>query len=264
MVAREGGDALAELLLDRAVETRVNASGLVIADAEILAEQQRMLENLSSDPEDAARLFAELRNRRGLSQARYDALLRRNAGLRRLVRDRVVVTEAAIQQAYALQYGDRYRVRLITADNPRTLGLAKTRVLGGESFTDLAIELSTDESASQGGLLSPINPADATYPKAIRDALPGLAMDRPASRISPVIALSDIYALLWLEGVVKQQGPPLDEVRGELEQVVRSELERLRMQQLARSILEQAEVVVLEPELEQDWQRQLRAIADSP
>lgn len=260
MIESQGGQALSEILLDRAITKRLVQESFELGDADIQAEKQQLMNSLSTDPDQATRLLDSMRAQRGLGEQRFAALLRRNAGLRRLVRDSITVTDSAVQQAYQLRYGTRYRVRLITANNVATLSNVRRRTLGGESFTDLAIAVSTDRSAAQGGLLSPINPIDATYPKAIRDALPKLGMGQPDQRLSSVIALPEGYALLWLEEVVSSDAPPIEQERDRLEQIVRIELERVRMQQLARVMVSEANVIVLDLALDTAWKRQRNTI----
>ncbi|MFN3167336.1 MAG: hypothetical protein ACE37H_09765 [Phycisphaeraceae bacterium] len=262
LVEARGGQVLTEVLLDRAVSRELDAQGLALSAADLDAERERLLTNLSDDRDEATRLLNTMRDQRGLGDRRFDALLRRNAALRKLVADQIAVGDAAIEQAYLLRYGPRYRVRLITANDVGTLNQARRRALAGQSFTDLAIELSTDPSAAQGGLLSPINALDATYPKAIRDALPTLSTDELESRLSPVIAMPEGYALLWLVEVSQQDAPPIERVRDELEQAVRLDLERVRMQQLARVLVGRANVIVLDPALDAVWQRQREAIVE--
>lgn len=256
-----GGEALAEILLDRAVKQRLQQERITLRQTDLDAEKQRLLASLDADPDQAARLLREMRTQRGLDEKRFESMLRRNAGLRTMIRDQVTINEAAVSQAYTLRYGKRYRVRLIVTGSLDALTRARRQVLNGASFTDLAIDLSTDISASQGGLLSPISPADPTYPKAIRDALPKLTTDTPAKRLSPAIALDQGYALLWLEDIqTPGNAPTLDAARAELEAAVRSDLERVRMRQLARTLIEQTDVVVLDPLLDKAWKRQKGAV----
>lgn len=264
MAQAHGGKALEEVLLDRAVQARLKQEGLTLEQAQIDTERQRVLAALADDPDQAARLLKEMRSQRGLDDARFGNLLRRNAGLRALVSDQITINEAATRQVYELRYGDRYQVRLITSDSLDDLTRARRLAVDSEAFTSLAIEISTDRSVQQGGLLSPISPADPTYPKAIRDALPKLKSGNTTSRLSPIIALDQGYALLWLEGVIKQADPPeIEQVRDELIAAVRDDLESVRMRQLARTLIEQANVIVLDPALDTSWQRQRDAM-DSP
>lgn len=260
MAEAGGGEALAEVILDRALQQRLKDAGQTIGPKDIQAERDRLIASLDPDPDQATRLLREMRSIRGLGELRFESLLRRNAGLRALIKDAVTVSDTNIQQAYDVRYGQRYELRLLTADKVAALNKARKRVLDGESFTDLVVELSTDRSVRQGGLLSPINPSDSSYPKAMRDAMVKLTLDKPEARLSPVIAMPQGYALLWLEGVVSKDAPPIGQVRDELENALRLEYERVRMQQLARVLIEQANVVVLDPALDRSWKQQREAI----
>ena len=84
-----------------------------MTEADLAAEEAIIRQSLSEDEDVAARLLADLRERRGLGPVRFAALLKRNAGLRRLVEDQVTVTEPAVRQAYRLAHGPAARVRLI-------------------------------------------------------------------------------------------------------------------------------------------------------
>ncbi|MFK7790251.1 MAG: hypothetical protein AB8C95_12260, partial [Phycisphaeraceae bacterium] len=261
VASAHGAEALAEILLDRAVQTRLKQEGIELNTEDIDAERDKLLVSMDSDPDQAARLLRQMREQRGLDDNGFKALLRRNAGLRAIVRDQVTINEVAIKQAYDLRYGKKYQVRLIVTEDLDSVVIARRKVVAGDSFTDLAIKLSTDSSARQGGLLSPISSVDSTYPKAIRDALPKLKMDTVGSRLSQVIALDQGYAILWLESVLSPNDPPkLEQVRDDLASVTRSELERVRMRQLARTLIEQSDVVVLDPALDEAWRRQRGAI----
>lgn len=256
IVPAHGGDGLVEILLNRSVKDRLKQEGIKLTAKDIDAERAKLLGSLDPDPDQAARLMKAMRAERGLDEQRLNALLYRNAGLRRLVRGQITVNEPAVQQAYELRYGSRYRIRLIVMDNLDRLTRIRRSVLNGEPFTDLATQTSTDISASQGGLLSPISPADSTYPKAIRDALPKLRLDNIDTRLSPLIALDSGYALLWLEDILSSADPPaMALVRDELVSSVRNELQRIRMRQLARTLIDQADVVVLDPALDHAWRR---------
>jgi len=262
MVEAQGGQALSELLLDRAITRRLTQEGIELSQADYEAERTRLLDSLDPDRDVATRLLQQMRTERGLGDLRFASLLRRNAGLRSLIRADVTISEPAIQQAFDLRYGPRYTVRLITLPTVDRLAAVRRRVIEGESFTDMASAQSTDPSSRQGGLLSPISPADATYPQSIRDALAGLSLDSRAQRLSPVIALPEGYALLWLEDIMYEHAPPLDEVRDELARGLRQELERVRMQQLARVLISQVNAIVLDPALDASWQTLRQTIVE--
>lgn len=239
-----GREMLNELILDRAIA----AQHITVTDDDVTAERQRMLTMLADDPDEAARLLTELRLRRGLSDARFAALLHRNAALRKLVADQVVITPAAVQQAYDIEYGPRFRGRVITT---RTLDrAAELRVLAEDQpFADLALQYSTDPSSITGGTLPPISPADDTYPKAVRDTLARLGV----GEISQPVSVEGGFAILKLEETIPGSDVPLDKARPDLEQRVRLRMERTLMDQLARRLIAAADVLVLDRDLNRAW-----------
>lgn len=260
MASQLGGEALAEVVLGRAIEAQLMERGLTLSPQDLDAERRYVRLGLSSDPDQAVLLLRQMRQRRGLTDARFDALLRRNAGLRKMVADQIEVGDAAVGQAYQSAYGPRYRVRLLVTQTLETARLARARANRGSPFGELATELSTDSSRAQGGLLSPISPTDTSYPQAIRDALSDLNVESDRSRLSPILAIDSGFALLYLEELIPGQDIAFATVEADLRRGVRLQLERVRMQQLARSMLEGANVVVLDPLLEPGWARQKEAV----
>jgi len=276
LIETAGGQVLAELVLDRLVQDRLDARGLTLTEADLTEERQRVQRALSGEQDDenqydenqAARLLRELRRQRGLGDTRFKQLVRRNAGLRKLVADDVDVTEQSLKQAYKRRFGPRYRARVITVDQLREASRLRKRVLTGEArFADLAAIHSTDASADRGGLLAPISPADPTYPAAIREGLQRLAQQAatqpatqpatpPAKPVSEVIALDEGFALLQLEEKIAAEPVEFADVKRRLRDAVRLELEQRLMRQLARNMLSDADVVVLDPALGKSWRRQ--------
>ena len=256
----DGGLALSEVLLDRALADRLRSEGEAISEQDLQAERQIILDSLAPDEDQAARLLREMRRRRGLGAGRFNALLRRNASLRKLVDDEIEVGEPAVRQAYEQAYGARYTVRLILTDHAAQAHQARRLALEGRSFIELAVAHSVDPSAARGGLLPPFSAADATYPLALREQVRQLSTESEAGRISPVITLGSGYAVVRLEAVTPAQDPGIDTVRDELEAQVRRRLERLRMQQLARTLVEGVSVIVLDPSLKQSWESQREQI----
>ncbi len=257
-----GGQILAETLLDRLVQRTLAERGLTRAVDDDALERERaiLLRTLSpnttaatdGDLDQGARILDELRQRRGLGSQRFADLLRRNAGLRLLVADQVTVTDIALEQAYQLQYGQRYQARLITTPAFNEAVAVVRAARAGESFVDLAIEHSTDVSRQQGGRLEPISVADASYPLAIRTALSQMQ----PGQVSEPIALEQGFAVLLLERTIAPDAVQLESVRDELTRRVRLQAEAVLMQQLARDLLANAQVLVLDPTLQKSWTQQ--------
>jgi hypothetical protein len=244
-----GADVLAEVVLDRMLAPRLDDEGIVITAKELDAERALFYETLSTDPDMAARLARQLRARQGLGRWRLAKLLRRNAALRALVRDEVVINEEAIGRMYEIAHGPKRQARLIVVATLADAQAVIDRVSAGQLFSDVAVERSTDTSAARGGLLEPISRADASYPQALREALWALV---PGELSRPVL-LGDRYAVLSLVRVVDGDGAEVDAARPQLERQVRLNQERILMDDLARSLLAEATVTIIDDEIKWSW-----------
>jgi hypothetical protein len=254
-----GGRVLAELALNRLVAARLNQQAITLTDPMIEAERKLVLRSLAEDENQSVVLLNQLRRRRGLGQARFQALLKRNAGLRQLVKDQVNVTDTAIRRAYQLQYGPRYEGRILVTNSARQTQQLRQKITQGRAdFATLAARHSTDPSATQGGLLSPISPADPSYPQAIRKALTSLKV----GAVSDVIGIQGGYAILTLERKIEAASVKLADVKQALRPQVRQRLERQRMRQRARAMLREANVVVLNPALGEAWRQHKRGLLE--
>jgi parvulin-like peptidyl-prolyl isomerase len=249
LVEAAGGQILSELVLDKMIRDRLVQQGLELGPELIDQEKAHMLSTLSADPNEAVRLLNKMRSDRGLGELRFKSMLYRNAGLRLLVHDDVAVPQNLVRQAYDLSFGERYRVRIIVADTLQKASALRTQATAGEPFADLASLHSTDASAAQGGLLSPISLADNTYPKALRQALASMQV----GDISDLIATDDHFIIMKYEEAVPAESTTYEQARADLERTVRLELEGQQMQQAARSMLVAAKVVILEPVLNKSW-----------
>lgn len=249
-----GGMVLEEVVLERLLERECARAGIVIDASDVAREQALLAETMAgvvANEEERLALVAQVRRSRGLGEARFAALLRRNAMLRRLVRDDVRITPSAIEQSYLLRYGPTIRARIITTTTHESAADAAARVRAGEPFGEVAARVSTDESASRGGIIEPINPADPSYPEGLRLAL---ERTRPGE-LSAIVALERGFALLLREpdDASDSDAPGIDEVRNALEHDVRMRQERLLMSALARRLLGAASVNVLDPSLNRSW-----------
>ncbi len=249
LIETAGGQVLTELVLDRMIRDRLAQRGLLLTPELIDAEELHMRNTLSADPNEATRLLIKMFSDRDMGKLGFQSMLFRNAGLRLLVKDQVTVPPALVRQAYELRHGQRYRVRIIVADSLNQASALRDRAASGESFADLASLHSTDASAAQGGLLSPISLADSTYPKALRQTLSTLQV----GGLSDLIAVDDHFIIMKLEESLPADATPFEAAREELQHSVQLELEGQRMQQAARSMLADAKVVVLEPALNKSW-----------
>jgi parvulin-like peptidyl-prolyl isomerase len=257
MIESAGGQILTERVLDMAVEARLARDNVKITPEQLAFEHKAITDTLSDNPDIAARLLGELRRQRGLGETRFNALLRRQAGLRIIVQPQILVTEAGMQQAYQAIHGPRYEVRLIVVRSLSDASEVRRRLAAGESFIDLAIRLSTDTSRSQGGLLSPISPADSTYPKIIREKV----MTLKVGEVSDALALDNSFAILRLERKIEGDNVKYDDVKTEMAAAVRRMLETQAIQRTKKEILQHADIIILDPALKRSWDDQIERLS---
>lgn len=243
-----GHDVLNELALETRLVKRMAREGLTLEPGMIERERAMFAQAAAAagvSGEDAAAALERVRRERGLGPSRFTSMLRRSAMLRALVRPQVRVNEASVAQAYALRYGERFRARVITVATAREASDTLARVRGGEDFSRVAAEVSTDASAARGGVIDAVSPADPSYPQALRDTLAKMT----AGRVSAPMALGDGFMIVMLDGRGAADGgvpPALEAVRDEMEREARRRQERLLMEQLAREIGAGADVRALD------------------
>jgi parvulin-like peptidyl-prolyl isomerase len=263
MVEAAGAVALEEAALDTILEGELAARGVRWSDLDTEAERAILVAQLAeASPSRSAvrgesaadrgeRLLAQLRAARGLGNARFEGALRRNAALRLLVDDQVVVNESVLRQAYDLRYGERIAARIIVVDSIDDATQVSDRLDAGEPFAEVAARFSTDESASRGGLLDPVSASDPSYPQALRDALRQLD---PGQHSTP-LALDNGIAIVLRERSPAPTAPPVDfeAARPDLMREARRRQERILMGELARELLENARVTIFDASLDRAW-----------
>ncbi len=248
-----GAEVLREAVLDQRLQRSCADRGLIIDEQMIAAEQQLLLKTLNPDPDRALLLLDALRQQQRLGPVRYQNLLQRNATLRALVSSQVSMNETALDDMYDVLHGPTRLARLITVPDLRSAERARLRASSGESFADVATNVSTDFSASRGGLLAPIAERDPSYPAAMRRAL--WRLESPGD-ISEPLLLDKGYALFQL--LEKRPGDGTERDDAALRSAVRMNQERLLMDRLAMSLLRDTRITIFDDSLHEAW-RQARA-----
>lgn len=98
-----GKQALDELVLTRLLDKHAQQSGWIITEDHIQSELDALITTLdqSTTPQTSPRLIESIRRRRGLGPQRFNALLRRNAILRRMILDDPSITPRTQQELQA-------------------------------------------------------------------------------------------------------------------------------------------------------------------
>ena len=266
-LAESAGDTIVrELALEHALDLATRQRGITVTPEQIEAERRR-LERAIAAAADIERqdqlqqVIQDARAARGLGPERFEALARRTATLRALVRDDVTISREALQLEYELTYGPRVQASVITTGNATEAQRVRDELSSQNTFARLAALRSTDPSAERGGVIEPVSPVDPAYPVAFRRALAEVLDTPPAptlpetDRVRGPIALETGDWLLLLPDAVLYPGeqPPFDVVRAELETSLRERQERLRMTQLAQQLLGGTIIRVEHPALRWAW-----------
>ena len=256
MIELAGGQALSELVLDRMVDRRLADRGIKLVQLDYDVEREIIRKSLDPDPDAAQHALKTMRHRRGWGPVRFQAMLKRNAALRKLAQGQVKVTDNALANAYEIVYGPKYEARLIVTARASQASQLLNRARKGESFVSLAIEHSIDESSVQGGLLPLISSKDPSWPQSVREALVQL----DPGQVSPPIALVDGFAIIKLLRKIDRQAVELDDIKQQLREGVRRQAETLLMKKIARQMLVEAKITVFDLPLSESWKNQKRRI----
>lgn len=251
-----GGTILQEVAIDQQLEGELAKRGLTVSPNDIAAERellaQTVVREAKATPADAERLLESVRRSRGLGEQRFASLLKRNAGMRKIVAPEVGINDDELHQAYEMRHGERYRVRVILVSSQSDATRIREQLLSATDnlsarFADEAMKSSTDSSAIRGGMLEPLSAADPLYPAAIRAA----ARTLEVGQISPVLGADRGFALLLMEQRLPGDGVSFEASAAELREEVRARRERVAMDDLARRMLRGSQIRAMDRSL--DW-----------
>jgi parvulin-like peptidyl-prolyl isomerase len=256
-----GAEVLADVILTAKLERELDRRGLTISEQDIEDERARLIsaieDETGADPDSAARMLDDLREQRGLGPVRFPALLKRNAMLRQLARTRLAqegeaITEEDIQRRYDILHGRRFAARVITLSTEREAANVRAQLGDAptvDTFSAMAVRVSTDASGARGGSLEPISPRDPAYEAVVRKTLDGLE----PGKASHVVALESGFAIFLLEEVLPPSETPLAEVSEKLRADLTSRQERVFMDRFAKELLSEASVTIFDRSLEWSW-----------
>lgn len=258
-----GGPVVEELVLTSALRREFLRRGWTLTQGDIDAEQALFNQNLEvmAGPGAQGSPVEAVRRARGIGPARYAALLERNAMLRQVVRDDVVVTAEEVDVAMAVRHGSKVRVRLIVAPTEREASeihgrLVEAKRAGADlrsKFAEEATRWSIDPTGPGGGVNEPISPTDPSLPLALRRAIDLT----PVNELSAVIALDRTFAIVLPEERIEALADP-SAMRPAVEREARLRKERIAMEEVAKRMVETANVTVFDPSLRYGWENRRR------
>ncbi len=260
LIEAAGLMVLSDMILDRMMMEEIKKRGLTLTTADLEKERQLMLKQLHKDENQAVRLLRRLREQRGLGQERFTLMLRRNAGLRKLVGKQVKIEEAMIKRLFNLQYGEKIIVRMILVSSPVKANEVIRRLAKDKTpFERVAWEMSQDSSRANGGLLPPISILDSTFPLEIRNEANRL---KPGE-LSRTISLNE-GQLAILKCVERRKPEKVDyaKVKANLQSQLRLQMERAEMDRQARMMLEKVNITIYDSVLGEAWKKHQKQLTE--
>lgn len=246
---------LEEFVLDRALEREAARRGITVDAGAVAAEERALLDELEvSAGANRMEVLEGVRRSRGLGPTRYEALLRRNALLRAMVRDVAAPATEEIELARRLSFGETKRVRLFVAGSESAASAVRQAVAASPveqrawAMADRAVAGSEHPSAARGGLIERFHPEDPAYPGLLGNAVRGL---EPGG-VSGVLATASGFAVVLVEGVNPARAATAEEM-ARVERRVRQRKERLAMESLARELINRSRVSPVDPDLARAW-----------
>ncbi|MCE7973026.1 MAG: peptidylprolyl isomerase [Leptolyngbya sp. PLA1] len=258
-----GAIVLEELTLRKALESELAGEGLSVSPAQIEAERSLLIRTVAAESRaseaQAEEMIAGMRRARGLGESRFAGLLWRNAALRALVAPRATPTPEDMALATQLEFGPRFRARLLVTRSAAEAARAvdDVRAAGAAApmrFAEHAFLRSIDASGPRGGLLVDASPADGALPPLVRTALTSLS----PGDCSDVLSVDGGYAVVLLEARTREPRVPSAPELRELESKVVMRIQRLAMDRLARTLVDRTEVSVMSDPLRWSWERRPR------
>ncbi len=233
LIEAAGNQALRDAVLDVRLKEECAAQRLEVTPA--LREQERalLLETLSKEPREAEDLLRKLRANLALGDARFEALLRRNAALRLLAGRDVVIDDAGMHATFDTMHGPKRRARVAALADLASAERFLASVESGRTFAEVTAELSIDPSAPRGGLLPPIAALDPSWPESVRRAL--FALEKAGDRTMPILDQSH-YIVIEFLATIPADGVTMEAARADVERVLRRSRERILMDGLARTL----------------------------
>ncbi len=218
VVASQGMEASQHLIATELVNQASAEKGITATDQEIKVEHDKTLKlkRMFGNIEDLAQretMLDAMLVRRGMSREQWNATMRRNVLLTKLVLPDVEVSDEELTNLYEDKYGRKLIARHILSNTAADAQVAIDRVANGEKFEAVMKDVSKSPRAAQGGLLPPAGAQSKNFPGPIKDAILAL---KAVGDISDAVMFQNKFYVFYLDSIVEAQEVKLEDVKDEL------------------------------------------------
>jgi foldase protein PrsA len=216
-------------------------TGVSITPEDVKREEQATVDKMfgNSAGPNADSLLDDFLAQQHISRPEFDLVIQTNAYLRKLAVPLVsnTITDNDLKLAFGALYGETAKVRDIRLANPREVAEAKRRLASGESFEQVAKELSRDPiTAPLGGEMPPFSRQSMAVPQVFREA----AFSLSPGQISDTIEADGAYHLIQMVQRIPAVGVKFEDVKGAVRQALLDQRVQLIMTQLRKQFRQTA------------------------
>jgi len=232
-----GQQVLASLVTRFVLNNACAEAGVSVTDEEILAEIDATARKFSIAKDQFLKLLQE---ERGVSPKVYaDEVVRPTIALRKLAGEAVKVTETDIQLEYERNYGEAVKVRMISVKTKEEAEKIRAELEKDVTqFAALAQKHSTDSyTAALGGVVPPLRRHTNN------EEIEKVVFSTKAGDLSQPVPLAEQFLILLCEERIPASAK-LEEVKGELEAIVKQRKEREVSRDFMQKLYEKAKIEV--------------------
>jgi len=244
-------------------------AGVVVSPEDVNIEREQTMARMFSDADksDYDALFEQFLQQQRISRPEFDIVLTSNTYMRKIAEPQLKakVTDEALQEAFRQLYGETVQVRHIQCTNMTEILEAKRRLGAGESFEQVARELSRNErTAGLGGELPAFSRASAGLPQAFKDT----AFSLNPGEVSDPVQAEGSFHLIKLENKFPPKAVKFEDVKDSVRQDLEDRLLQAAMRQMRQQIAAQGmatlkiEDVTLQRQFEQRKQQREAQVRD--
>lgn len=239
-IERYGVEVIDNMINRHLILQACQHTGVEVTKAEVTDEIRRLASKFGLSMEAYLTL---LKDERGIDPNQYSReIIWPMLALRKLVADKVEVTQEEFNQAFVSQFGEAVKCRLImTANQGKANQLQAQAANDPSSFASLAKQFSEDEtSASVGGLIPPIRRYNGD--SRLEEAAFALA----ENEVSPVMQLGDQWMFLQAVRRIPASSPSpqaLPAIREQISDRIRDEKMRVAATSLFEQLQREANVI---------------------
>ena len=248
MLVQVDGLKFAQLLIaTEVIRQAAEEKGITVSNKQIAEQHDLALDEMFEqvpDKKQREALLEQMLVKRRMPRKQWDIAIRRNAMLACLATKPIEVTDAEVRKLFLRRHGLQVVIRHIQTPSLSQAQKVLKLLTDKADFAELARKFSTNASARNGGLLSPINKNSTDIPPAIRQA--AFAMTDPGETSNPV-QVGTTFHILRLERIIPSADIKFDDVKDSLAADVRKAKARNIQQRMLGELLDSASVRYVDP-----------------